>query len=248
MEWAAIAYNELRDGRRVYYERGQSTAILHFIANGEEHQCSGFMISPSELMTNAHCIHNVKICRTAKAVFGYQQSTLLRPLDGETFSCVGLKAIDRQLDFAVVVLQGAPGATERWGHLLLSAQRPQANEALYIVHYPSSVRMMATWKDCRLELPDAGGLNPALRSDFGHICDTDGGSSGAPIFSQATNEVIGLHHFGFTECDATWSKYNRGVYMDLILDRMKQIERGADAGVTVDGAGPDESALCKNSH
>lgn len=246
MEWAAIAFRGMRNGRKVYYDRGQSTAILRFITDGGEQQCSGFMISPNELMTNAHCVHNARICRTTKATFGYQQSTSLRPLDGEQVNCVSMKAVDRDLDFAVVVLEGTPGATDKWGHLVLSAQRPKAGDALYIIHYPGNVRMKATWNDCRLERPDAGGLNPALKSDFGHICDTDGGSSGAPIISQATNEVTGLHHFGFTECEANWSTQNRGVYMDLILDRLKRIDNGADAGVTEDGGAPDESALCSS--
>jgi V8-like Glu-specific endopeptidase len=244
MEWAAIAFNELRNGRKVYYERGQSTAILRFITDDGEQQCSGFMISPNELMTNAHCIHNTKICRTAKATFGYQQSKTLRPLDGEQVSCVSVRVVDRELDFAVVVLEGTPGTPDRWGHLVLSAQRARTGDALYIIHYPGNVRMKATWNDCRLERPEEPGLNPARGSDFGHICDTDGGSSGAPILSQTTNEVTGMHHFGFTECNANWSTQNRGVYMDLILDRLREIERGADAGVTEDGPAPDETTLC----
>jgi V8-like Glu-specific endopeptidase len=244
MEWAAIAFHGKKNGRKIYWERGRSTAILRFITDGGEQQCSGFMISPNELMTNAHCVYNAKICRSAKATFGYEQSTLLRPLNGEQVSCVEVKAIDRTLDFAIVVLAGTPGASDRWGHLVLSPQRPSASEPLYIIHYPGNVRMKGTWNDCKLETAQANGLDPTLKSDFGHICDTDGGSSGAPILSQATNEVVGLHHFGFTDCDANWTTQNRGVRMDLILDRIKQIANGADPGVSENGAAPDESQLC----
>ena len=36
-------------------------------------------------------------------------------------------------------------------------------------------------------------------TDFGHECDTKGGSSGSPVFDRTTGRVVGLHHFGFRE-------------------------------------------------
>lgn len=244
MQWAAYALLNRKNGRPVYWKRGRSTAILRFITESGEHQCSGFMISDNEMMTNAHCIYSSRVCRSAVATFGYEQSERLRPLDGEEFSCSSLEAVDKTLDFAVLALKGAPGTPSRWGHLVLSSQRPTKGQPLYIIHYPNDARMKGTWNDCNLLSPGITGFDPNVESDFGHLCDTDAGSSGSPILSQATNEVAGLHHFGFTQCDPKLRTQNRGVYMDLIINRLAEIKKNGDSGVTEDGPAPDESKVC----
>ena len=55
----------------------------------------------------------------------------------------------------------------------------------------------------------------ATDSDVSYYCDTQGGSSGSPVLSRATNRVIALHHFG--GCP------NSGVRADLILARIKNL-------------------------
>jgi len=55
-------------------------------------------------------------------------------------------------------------------------------------------------------------------SDIGYFADTEGGSSGSPVFESAGNTVIALHHFGYDPglppCTST--NMNQGVEMALI--------------------------------
>jgi V8-like Glu-specific endopeptidase len=53
----------------------------------------------------------------------------------------------------------------------------------------------------------------ASNTDVSYYCDTDGGSSGSPVISRRTNEVIALHHFG--GCP------NSGVRVDLIYRQVQ---------------------------
>src|SRR5262249_31995994 len=60
-------------------------------------------------------------------------------------------------------------------------------------------------------------------SDFEHSCDTEGGSSGAPVFDEQYS-LIGLHHHGFDLDAATCEpkdKVNKAVRVQAILDQLK---------------------------
>ena len=54
----------------------------------------------------------------------------------------------------------------------------------------------------------------AAGSDVSYYCDTEGGSSGSPVLSRATNKVVALHHFG--GCP------NSGVRADLLAAKLRQ--------------------------
>jgi lysyl endopeptidase len=56
----------------------------------------------------------------------------------------------------------------------------------------------------------AGGYDRGI--DLSYYCDTDGGSSGSPVPSRASDRVIGLHHFG--GCP------NSGVRIDQIYEQV----------------------------
>ena len=52
-------------------------------------------------------------------------------------------------------------------------------------------------------------------TDLSYYCDTEGGSSGSPVISRATNKVVALHHFG--GCP------NSGVRGDLLAARLRNL-------------------------
>jgi hypothetical protein len=62
-------------------------------------------------------------------------------------------------------------------------------------------------------------------TDFTHNCDTEGGSSGAPIFTEQ-GALVGIHHLGFDKLsDGTCDKKNKGVHIGGILDHLKNTKR-----------------------
>jgi V8-like Glu-specific endopeptidase len=56
--------------------------------------------------------------------------------------------------------------------------------------------------------------------DFSHDCDTEGGSSGAPVFN-TSGQIVGLHHYGHAVDPATCrdtDSVNKAVRIDQIID------------------------------
>jgi hypothetical protein len=82
-----------------------------------------------------------------------------------------------------------------------------------IVQHPDGRPKEISIDKCQLKGTKRMGVSDT--SDFGHTCDTEGGSSGSPVISLGTNEVVGLHHFGFSDDDV--DPVNQGIYMGQIL-------------------------------
>jgi hypothetical protein len=89
---------------------------------------------------------------------------------------------------------------------------PSLDDAIYIPQHPSGRDLELAIFDSSIFAGDVGGLcriwstgekgsdktcsYGAAFKDFSYICDTEGGSSGAPVISADTNLVVGLHHCG----------------------------------------------------
>jgi V8-like Glu-specific endopeptidase len=79
----------------------------------------------------------------------------------------------------------------------------------------------------------AGWRNRAVSSEFTHLCDTEAGSSGAPVLN-GQNELVGLHHLGF-DYDMQRCEYldreNKAVSIAAILDFIRNIHSALHAEV-----------------
>jgi len=83
------------------------------------------------------------------------------------------------------------------------------NEDIYILHYK---------KDGRAYISSGNGIEPDGINDIKHKCNTDHGSSGAPILSSLTNKVIGIHKL-FLES----RNFNLGTFLKFPLDELEHI-------------------------
>jgi V8-like Glu-specific endopeptidase len=189
-------------------------AKLSFVKNGRQFTCSGFMYGKNLLMTNEHCVNSTQLCRSTVAIFHYQLEN--GQMDsGDQYRCTEFIAANRDLDYALLKLEGSPG--EQWGTLPLSHDGVKANEPLMIIQHPGGRPKMISLINCTSKEPIADGIKSA--SDFTHECDTEHGSSGSPVLT-LNGRVIGLHHFGVAE-GQFWNQ-NRAVRMSLIMDDMPQ--------------------------
>ena len=131
---------------------------------------------------------------------------------------------------AMVQLAGDPG--KKHGYLEIDYQSTiTLNHPIYIPQHPSGRdKELAIYNNgnfCKIHNKNWGSCGGRSKtSDFFYYCDTQGGSSGAPVISRFTNKVIGLHHCGTKDC----SHGNMAVPINKVYQEIESFL-------------PDESAL-----
>ncbi|CAJ1943349.1 unnamed protein product [Cylindrotheca closterium] len=175
--------------------------------------CTGWMISPGLLMTAGHCVETTEEVMNTEYQFSYGSSSCTSDLfdTPEIYRPIELVKVDYQSDYALIRMEGNPGF--KYGYLELENSLPAVNDVIYIPQHPLG-------RDIELAIEElspfnAGGLCSVYANgqgaadsscekygasfrDFAYYCDTEGGSSGAPVLSATSNKVIGIHHCGST--------------------------------------------------
>lgn len=152
--------------------------------------CTASIISEKYILTNNHCIPG-SISLTvisAKIEMDY--------LDAKNTAMVRTYRVDNKpvetsekLDYSIVRVFGNP--SKIYGTVRLARERPHVQDAVFIIHHPEGAPKTLSRKDCYVGM--LTGVN------FVHSCDTLGGSSGSPVFSDETFEMVGLHFAGSSD-------------------------------------------------
>ena len=195
--------------------------VARLLINGVE-LCSAWRVGPNNRMfTNHHCIADSADASDTEVWFNYECARCdggptLRPTKvwGDR-----VLATNTTLDYTLFSVQNFAAIT-KFGYLVLDVRQPARGEELYIPQHPRGDPTVIAAEDpqersgnCEVSDPSYDGY--ANNSDISYYCDTDGGSSGSPVISRKTNEVIALHHFG--GCP------NSGVRIDLIYRQVKPL-------------------------
>lgn len=195
-----------------------SKAVVRLLINGVE-LCTAFRVgAKNRLLTNRHCLDSTRDARRAEVWFNYQCTScggwaVFRPtkVRGDR-----VLATDLGLDYTLFTVDKF-AQVERFGYLELADRKVRRGEEIYIPQHPRGLPGRVAMASDR----DRGGScvvsDPAVHgygwyTDVSYYCDTQGGSSGAPVLSRSSHQVIALHHFG--GCP------NSGVRMDLIRPRI----------------------------
>jgi hypothetical protein len=199
---------------------GNSVGKLTFMTIYGQASCSGFLVAIDLFVTNNHCIESDSQVDSAVVEFGYDTKTS-KP---DPYIATKLESTSVPLDYSILRLAGSPGL--KYGSLKLLAVVVFASDTtpspdltssksmpFVIVQHPDGRPKEISIDKCQLKGTKRMGVSDT--SDFGHTCDTEGGSSGSPVISLGTNEVVGLHHFGFADDDV--DPVNQGIYMGQIL-------------------------------
>jgi V8-like Glu-specific endopeptidase len=164
--------------------------------------CTAFLINEDTIMTNNHCIANPTYAVNVKAFF--------RNLDGTrtSYNCDQFIMTSTIYDFTLVKCANSPGL--KYGWVGLADTKPSLLEKIYIVQENCdyianpycSVNKYVAFGDVLL----------SQNSRVYHNADTLPGSSGSPIFSQESTQVIGIHNAG-SPATANSPEMNMGVPM-----------------------------------
>ncbi|MDN3239635.1 trypsin-like serine peptidase [Glycomyces tritici] len=195
---------------------GASRSVARLLIGGESY-CTGWIAGVDRLLTNNHCFSSSAKARVTEVQFGYE---CISCAGGATWtplkvSGAGVLTTDWGLDFTLFTV----AEPERIAHLpaLQASSAPVGlHEQIYIPEHPGGGPLRIASASSS-EPPGLGSnclVGGAVRdgrvadTDFAYRCDTEGGSSGSPVISRSTGQVVGLHHFG--GCP------NQAVRMDLV--------------------------------
>jgi hypothetical protein len=208
---------------------GKSVARLRFmVAGAGQATCTAFLVGKRLILTNQHCISNDSERASALVEFNYD-------IDGSTVEGIGVATVlatDAGLDYALLGLAADPPSGV--GRLYFAPDTwqwaaPPAEHPLVIVQHPSGRPKEVSMADCKLSGLDRIGAKAGDACDFGHLCDTLGGSSGSPVMDWQSGFVVGLHHFGFV--DGSNDPVNQAVVHKRILADILLKDKAAHAEI-----------------
>jgi endonuclease G len=204
---------------------------------------TGFMVSPTLLLTNHHVLPDVETARLAQAEFDLQDDCEGLALEPRLFTLDPTRFFeaDKSLDWALVAL--APQSNDgveltEFGWLpLIGATGKAANgEFLNIIQHPEGGPKQLALRENRLV--------DKLEKYLHYESDTARGSSGAPVFNDQW-EVVALHHAAYPnikdgkimsvdgqpwtdamgEDKVAWSG-NEGVRASVLVSALGQVLKG----------------------
>ena len=203
--------------------------------------CSGSNISPSNyLLTNQHCVTSQGDCDTSEFVFKFYRtgcnSGAPITTDWEGFRCDDVVATSpfsscdqglNDLDYSLCSVLGDPAAT--YGYASPDSTPITDGEAIYMIQHPAGRPHEITHGSGT----DVDADGTVLR--YYDTLDSEGGSSGSPIYREADDKLIGLHHCGGCESAGVG---NRGMLMSDIYPEIEtflctatvDIKAGATSG------------------
>ena len=191
---------------------GPSIARLRFMVPDGEALCTGFLVGADLLMTNQHCITSDEEAQSAVVEFGFDSDAAVPT----RLQVTKVEATDFGLDYSLLRLSGAPPS--QFGRLHFGTAL-STKAALVIIQHPGGQpKQVSFFPNCAGATVTVPGRQ-TTDSDFGHVCDTLGGSSGSPVLDFDTGQVVGLHHLGFRE--GIDKPENQAVHVKQILADLK---------------------------
>ena len=222
------AYREITTVDTAMRRLGDVAAFLVSSWDRASWVCTGVMLTPTLLLTNWHCGGPPTLPEKGFWNLDIVRDTLIDlSFDGDAHSrelqITGTATTpNKNLDF-VVLRTAALDALGPVRPVRISTTPLAANDEIRVVHHPAGKVKQLSW-NCRVRNPDYRGWQDAtVLSEFTHSCDTEGGSSGAPILDRQ-GALVGLHHLGFdfdaAKCVQT-DRENKAVKIASILDAIR---------------------------
>src|SRR5262249_18616198 len=185
-----------------FFDRGTiaSRAVCRVVTNlggGRRGLGTGFLVTPSLLITNNHVLHSEDEAKRSSAEFNYQLGEGGVQLTVEQFSLRPdvFFLTDKDLDFALVAVEqrsaaGTTLASFGFCPLIAAEGKILVRDPVNIVQHPKGEpKQIAIRNNTLLDLPE----QPPLDKFAHYETDTEQGSSGSPVFNDQW-EVIALHH------------------------------------------------------
>lgn len=177
---------------------------------------TGFLVSPSLLMTNNHVLEHEQSARFSIAQFNYENDVnqIPRPMRSFGLNPDRFFMTNKELDFTLVAVEpeskdGTRLTEFRYLPLVAKTGKILKGEYVSIIQHPEGAPKAVAIRENQ--------LIDILDSYLHYATDTQPGSSGSPVFSDDWR-VVALHHAGVPDPnDSTRWVANEGVRLSSIM-------------------------------
>ena len=180
---------------------------------------SGFLVGPNLLLTNNHVVNSIAVAENAHAIFDYLEASDGAVHEGASFRLAPDKLFVTSpavggLDYTFVAIAGE--IPKEYGQIKMRRDvfTVAKNDRANIIHHPNGDP-----KEVSLQDNHALDFEPSFMH---YTSDTEGGSSGSPVFDNEW-QLIALHHAWDElpddirrEMDLDTDKINEGVKLSAI--------------------------------
>ena len=172
--------------------------------------CTAAKVGEHLFLTNSHCQHQ---CELMLFRLGYEKAQ--PPERQQLYRCRALLAHSDPLDYALYEVDPVEGSAElTFPVVTLSRSALRPGMPLYLASHPAGrPKEIDTSPTCALG--DGVLFQSSGRQTVKHMCDSEGGSSGAPLIDRATGHAVGLHWGGKD------GQFNMAIPMAMILQDLQ---------------------------
>ncbi|GAA2129836.1 trypsin-like serine peptidase [Glycomyces algeriensis] len=164
--------------------------------------CTAFRVGEeNRLLTNHHCFTETQEAQNTEVWFGYDCMACGADITNAPVKVRGSEvlATSKSLDYTLFAVDDFK-RIESFGYLELSDEPARSGDAIYIPQHPAgrpteiAIESSVDGGNCVVKHETYDGY--VADSDISYYCDTEFGSSGSPVLSRDSHEVVALHHFG----------------------------------------------------
>ena len=221
-------FEKMRDLPRESQDYQLGTKIGYFFIQARDNPnrgwiCTGFLVGPDLFMTNHHCIHDeagLLQIETARIYMDYYQDRDVDPTRGGiTARAVEILRMDEAKDYALLRLDSPIGDTYGWLELETATDFDSSDSVKLISHPAGRSKEIVRRNSEIVDIPPGHPLegNPTALT---YLADSEGGSSGSPVFLREGTSVIGIHHSAWTRGGVP--QFNAGTVMAYIIPEIEQ--------------------------
>ena len=164
------------------------------------HTCTGFLVGPDLFMTNHHCIHDADGLLSLDGMYifmdYYQELSEDATRGGVTARVSEVLRADAPKDYALLKLNTPIGDTYGWLELDTTT-RPNTTQSVKLISHPGGRSKEIVRNNSGIvAVPSLIVRYPFL---LAYLADSEGGSSGSPVFLRDGTGVIGIHHSAWSD-------------------------------------------------
>ena len=185
--------------------------------------CTGFLVGPDLFMTNHHCIHDdfgPLPVQGIEIYMDYYQDYGADPtLGGVTAGVSAVLRADALKDYALLRLDKPIGDTYGWLELDETTRVDSSQSVKLISHNQGRSKEIVRRNTEIVDIP-AGHPWEDVPFAVLYVADSQGGSSGSPVFLREGTGVIAIHHSAWTFRGEP--VFNGGSLMSYIVPEIRQ--------------------------